>query len=873
MAGTDTARGISFQHAQAVSSCLDVLERAEVAYLRVEGTEDIVDLEICAADDGRLQVTQVKTRQEPYTWGPAEIVEVIQRWSELERAERAGFDFVTDGSLGSEAVNSLLPALGRARRGELTEQDSVYLQTKGLNPEEPILARVTISSRQPHADSLLDTVAFRLLRLLEMAGADRGTERAETLINQLFRVVSVRAGEAEADARLINRDELAATVGVPLEVIDQAGEWTPEARELYERALTADPPHPSLVLLGAHQVTLRPESLALVIREQPQPGGVEQLVPASRALDESAGAVLSGSAGAGKTSTLQLLTVLAVERGLLPVLASVEGYFAQSLHRLVRESLERRVERRLMPGAVREVLATEGTVLLLDGAGELAPEARTAFIAELQGLQREYPALKIIATSRDPARLRALRLPSLLLRGLDHRLRRTVARELLGQDDEEIVRGVERRLGDLVSNPLLFVMALSLASQGLEPESRVELFDGFMEGLTAREGGEALSDRVVAALRDACFSLRAADQYGADRWTWLGVLAEALARLADQRVFAPDNASAEDVLESAVSGGLVRSLTPSNQLALAHDLFCDFLAAEAVRLDQRELPATIDERFEEIAVFLSEREALTSSRARAVLSSPVAAARSAAASSGRSRAPVEPNEASELFAPLLEHLGADSRARLGAAEVSVLSITDHDYFFLAPRGRLGGERVDLEQASEAALRTVRLRSSPTALKAAVALWLAELRAVLWDQSHGELVAIPDEREALPAMLEEAFKHRRDALRSSCKAICPGLSGRIERQIGMSGFRAVVLPVEEHLMPFGGGTPLRMHPMTYTFNAPDIHVRLADEVTEQFLASPAQRTSAEDWLSAPPADAALSDIRKALADLLPGFASP
>ena len=90
---------------------------------------------------------------------------------------------------------------------------------------------------------------------------------------------------------------------------------------------------------------------------------------------------------------------------------------------------------------------------------------------------------------------------------------------------------------------------------------------------------------------------------------------------------------------------------------------------------------------------------------------------------------------------------------------------------------------------------------------------------------------------------------------------------------MSGFRAVVLPVEEHLMPFGGGTPLRLHPMTYTFNVPDIHVRLTDEVAESFLASPAQHTSAEDWLSPPPADAALSDIRKALADLLPGFESP
>jgi hypothetical protein len=64
--GTDTARGISFQHAQAVAACLDVLESADANILRVEGADDVIDFELCADGGVRLRVCQAKTRKEPY---------------------------------------------------------------------------------------------------------------------------------------------------------------------------------------------------------------------------------------------------------------------------------------------------------------------------------------------------------------------------------------------------------------------------------------------------------------------------------------------------------------------------------------------------------------------------------------------------------------------------------------------------------------------------------------------------------------------------------------------------------------------------------------------------------------------------------------
>ena len=192
--GTTTSRGIAFQHAQAVFACVEALESAEIAFLRVEGVEDIVDFELCRADRTRLRVCQAKTRQEPYTWTPGEIVGTIVRWKELLDAEDARFEFLTDGSAGPELADKLQPALRRARKGALTDDDCAYLRSKGLVPDDPLLARIAIESRQPDADALLDRASLRVLRLLEIGSSDASTRRAERLIDALFRMVALRAG-------------------------------------------------------------------------------------------------------------------------------------------------------------------------------------------------------------------------------------------------------------------------------------------------------------------------------------------------------------------------------------------------------------------------------------------------------------------------------------------------------------------------------------------------------------------------------------------------------------------------------------------------------------------------------------------------------
>lgn len=415
--GTDTARGIAFQHAQAVAACIDALESPDVELLRVEGADDIVDFELCGASGRRLRVCQAKTRKEPYVWAPADITATIKRWQALANADDSRFEFLTDGSAGPELTNKLQPALRRARRGQLTDPDKQYLESKGLAPEHPALARVAIESRQPNADVLLDRVSLRLLRLLEIGMGEVSTARADTLVNALFRLVSLRAGNDNPDERAITRDELSDLVGIALDVIDSTRSWDAAAEEAYIEELRKEPPHPSFVALAAESISLQPEALALVTREEAENPQVPVAVPAAEVLGPSGGAVLSGAPGAGKSTTLELLVREAIDRGLCPVLLSVDGFEAGSISRLVRDALERRLAYRLSPAAVADYLNTDGATLLVDGAGELDQELREALLFELQRLRRGHAELRTVVTSRDPSRLRALGLPSFVLQG------------------------------------------------------------------------------------------------------------------------------------------------------------------------------------------------------------------------------------------------------------------------------------------------------------------------------------------------------------------------------------------------------------------------------------------------------------------------
>jgi hypothetical protein len=867
--GADTSRGIAFQHAQAVAACVEALEAAEVEFILVEGVEDIVDFEVCSADGRRLRVCQAKTRKEPYTWAPGDIVTTIGRWKAVPNADDARLEFLTDGSAGPELADELLPALQRARTSSLSDEDRTYLGSKGLDPEDPLLARVAVESRQPEADVVLDRVALRILRLLEIGGSQASTSRAEALVNELFRIVSVRAGKDEADERVITRDELSKLVGVPLETIDATRPWNQDAQNAYLAHLHEEPPHPSFVVLGARELQLQPAALALVVREGAEATSQAVPGPATALLDAERGGVLSGAPGAGKSTTLEVLVPEAVSRGLLPVLVSVDGYEADGLQWLIRETLERQLGYPIAPSATRDFLSATGAVLLADGAGELDSELRQSLVRDVQRLLRSHPNLRVIATSRDAARLRALGLPSFVLQGLTPGQRRDVANKLVGNDADQLVRDIEDRLSSLIESPLLFVMALGLQANGVTVANRPELFEQFVAGMAARPGGENLADVVVALIREACFELRCEDAYSADRWRWRRLLAAALRRLAELHVFDADSSSGDEALVRAEAGGLLRAVAGSGLVALTHDLFCDFFAAEAVRLNDRSLPDAVPAQLEEATVFLAERRNLSILEAIVVCTNPVAAARCVAAES--EEAQVDDTDVTRLMSQLSVHLGQHRADRLASVAARTASLTDGLYVLAgADAPAPVGSPPDLALAARTARRVAKLRLGSSSLAAAVAVWIAELREALAERSPGILRQIPTDRAELPEALAKAFIERRAELQALLAGVCPGLADRVVRTVGMRGFHAVVLPVQRFTIPVGGGQEAIEHPMIFSFNASDVSVRLADAADRDFVEEPSTRIACENWLRDSAAQAALKDTIRVLSDLLPGF---
>ncbi|MCP9487816.1 MAG: hypothetical protein MSC30_18405 [Gaiellaceae bacterium MAG52_C11] len=70
MAGVDTVRGIAFQHAYAIHLALDAIDDQDTTSLTIEGSADVVDVELARRIAPSRPIVQIKSRQEPYNWPP-----------------------------------------------------------------------------------------------------------------------------------------------------------------------------------------------------------------------------------------------------------------------------------------------------------------------------------------------------------------------------------------------------------------------------------------------------------------------------------------------------------------------------------------------------------------------------------------------------------------------------------------------------------------------------------------------------------------------------------------------------------------------------------------------------------------------------------
>jgi hypothetical protein len=607
-----------------VSLALDVLE-GSAATLVLEGDADVVDAAL-ESDTGQVVAsTQANTKIEPYVWGPRELAEVIAGWLATGPSADERFDFVTDGSLGPAAISRLAPALRRSAEGSLTAADRTYLTSLELDADNPALARVSLRSRLPDGRTLLKHAAMRVMELRERTVAVT-VEEARDLVWRLFGETIIGSGEAQSTHRRLDREQIAEITGVTTQAIDAAEPWSPGLEQTYREVLAAAEPDPAWTLLDLFAAE-RPAVLSLVTAQEPE-NSHPIPKPATSLLDRRDDVLLQGAAGTGKTTTLTQLRAEALARGLLPIHLRIASYVPGSLERLMRRALEVVTERSLTPGVVAQLLARREVIVLIDGVGELVSGQREAVLEDLSLLMGRGAEARFLLAARDPAPFGRLRLTGFTLSGLERDRRRQIANALT-ENGGSLVEEIEARLAGLVDNPLLFTMALGLYARGIRADTRAELFEAFTTGLQQREEGTALGAGARAALEACCYDLRGEGRYSADRWWWLDTVASFRGERVERGVLRADGPSAEELVEQMRRCGILQPVGNGADLGLLHDLFCDWLAAEAIRRGHRNLPDEVGESLEEAVVFLAEQGALDDTQLIAVSGNVVAAGRAA----------------------------------------------------------------------------------------------------------------------------------------------------------------------------------------------------------------------------------------------------
>lgn len=855
MAGSDTFRGCSFQAAYSVVLALDVLEGEGIA-LKLEGDEDIVDAAIESEDEIDELCVQAKTKAEPYVWSPGELIEVLQGWLGGPASHSARFEFVTDGPLGPSVTNDLVPVLRRIAEGAATAKDDQYLRDKGFDPTDQALARVSIRSRLPSGRDLLERAAVRVLELHERLEPIT-VERARDIVNRLFAATVLGSGEQDSQQRRLGRSEIAELVEVPTTVIDDAEPWSADIEATYLKALQGWEVNPAWTLLELLAVE-RPAVLSFVEPRDPAGEDTSPLRADALLKSEGHGVLILGPAGAGKTTTLAQLQAAAAEGGLVPISLRLSSYSGERLRSLLRRSLERILSRRVSPGGLVELLGRTETLVLIDGAGELVPEQRDALIEDVKALgDRHRGGARFLLVAREAAAFSQAGLVSYALLGLDDENRRLIAAGLV-ENSEETVSEIESDLGDVVANPLLFTMALGLRSNGIAATSRVDLFDGFMQGLQERREGRQLSVAALACLQQSCFELRADGRYLAEEWWWLDSFGRARSSLMDAGTLAADTAAAEKLVKEVRGLGL---LTPDGDLAelgLLHDLFCDWLASESIRRGFSDLLSPVPESFEEATSFLAERGELDRHQMLAIASNPIAAGRTADRYVHAGL--FDLGLANELWQRLASELGDSLREELGSLQVGV-SGDSQPWVFLA-------EDPNVDPTS-ARLRTL-ATGEISELSAVLDLWIAAIRLALTQQHWSRPVKIPPTEKEVATLVEGTAERHQEAMVELVEALAPGLLNRVEREVGPINLQGWLLPGRDIPGVPGTGQIIRHYPLLYRLTSGSSEIHLIQDEQEAPDGLPTGQMAAEVYVVERPEAAARKNVQKALTSVIPRF---
>jgi len=599
MAGTDTVRGIHYQSIRSVLTALSSLDDPAFSWLRVEGIDDLYDIEVYGHDDELRLVQQIKTRRPEYSWSKGDVRALLTRWAALKPRPDARFEFVTNGRLGEELAGLLssIPDVQAIEQGF-----SVGAIAANDDQLSAVAAAAKVVVDSASEGELFDrAVAQVKARLIGVRSDLDATENATALVNAFYRTVISRSSNVSPDDRILSRHEIGELLHIETSPASGAG-WEQGLRDEYLRVASTRPEDPKIANSRFELIQSgRVDSNALADFD------FEQVV------GSAAPSIVVAPTGSGKSTAAGQLRTSASKRGAVVIVLRAEAYQTGRFATLVQMELENFLGRPVPVHEARAALADQRSTIVIDGASEIPRGLRDALSEDLRsifmgGIQR--PAFVLVGRNLAPMRaiLPSASEPRLLrLRGLSESDQLAIAVAVLNEDADAsaVVAEIQKTLIDGSTSPLLFRLALEDRNFNGRVENRAKLYERILERIFERVGAQDFALALSAA--GLVFAdLLDQGSRSTDRITWEQKLRSAASALS------PEGGESEVAMaqQALARSGLVVELGYSQTMVPAHDSFADYLAGRAHATGQAAWPPELTEQDEERLSFANELAAL-----------------------------------------------------------------------------------------------------------------------------------------------------------------------------------------------------------------------------------------------------------------------
>ena len=203
--------------------------------------------------------------------------------------------------------------------------------------------------------------------------------------------------------------------------------------------------------------------------------------------------------GTGKTTTLiQLAEAIHEAKHEVAVFVPLGSWLDESCTLL--ESISRRTAfKNFKQREILQLAAQDKLTLFLDGWNELKQTARQRAINELEDLNREYPLLKLVISSRQQAMELPLEVYQLQVAPLSYEQQVTIARSIFGDEGERLLDTALRTQGinELVSIPFYLTALIRTPRNDILPTTKEEVLRHFVNNHETRPLNAEALDKVA----------------------------------------------------------------------------------------------------------------------------------------------------------------------------------------------------------------------------------------------------------------------------------------------------------------------------------------------------------------------------------------